>query len=142
MSQAFLEDLEILRPDLFLNAGSGSHEVQTAIIMVAFEKLCQEEKPDLIIVVGDVNSTLACSIKVQRCQAHVARNVLAMAPKKFKKAVADDLRSIFYASTKKKASEFFDKFTDRWEKDLPSAVKCLGTSIDACMTFFNFPEEE
>jgi len=80
--------------------------------------------------------------KVQRCQVHVARNVLAKVPKKFKKAVADDLRSIFYASSKKKAGEFFDQFTDRWGKDLPSAVKCLGTSIDACMTFFNFPEEE
>jgi len=80
--------------------------------------------------------------KVQRCQVHVARNVLAKVPKKFKKAVADDLKSIFYASSKKKARELFDKFTDRWKKDLPSAVKCLDTSIDACLTFFNFPEEE
>jgi len=80
--------------------------------------------------------------KVQRCQVHVARNVLAKVPKKFKKAVADDLRSIFYASSKKKAREFFGKFTDKWEKDLPSAVKCLDTSIDACLTFFKFPEEE
>ena len=72
----------------------------------------------------------------------MARNVLAKVPKKIKKAVADDLRSIFYASSKKKAKEFFDKFIDRWEKDLPSAVKCLYTSIDACLTFFNFPEEE
>jgi Transposase and inactivated derivatives len=76
--------------------------------------------------------------KVQRCQVHVARNVLAKVPKKFKKAVADDLRSIFYASSKKKAREFFDKFIDRWEKDLPSAVKCLDTSIDACLTFLIF----
>jgi putative transposase len=80
--------------------------------------------------------------KVQRCQVHVARNVLAKVPKKFKKAVADDIRSIFYASSKEKARGFFDQFTDRWEKDLPSAVKCLDTSIDACLTFFNFPEEE
>jgi putative transposase len=74
--------------------------------------------------------------KVQRCQVNVARNVLAKVPKKFKDAVADDLRSIFYASSKKKAGEFFDKFTDRWGKDLPSAVKCLDSSIDACLTFF------
>ena len=80
--------------------------------------------------------------EVQRCQVHVAKNVLAKVPKKLKKAVADDLRSIFYASSKKKAREFFDQFTDRWRKDLPSAVKCLDTSIDACLTFFNFPEEE
>jgi len=80
--------------------------------------------------------------RVQRCQVHVARNVLAKVPKKYKKAVADDLRSIFYASSKKKAKEFFDKFIDHWEKALPSAVKCLDISIDACLTFFNFPEEE
>jgi len=80
--------------------------------------------------------------EVQRCQVHVAKNVLVKVPKKLKKAVADDLRSIFYASSKKKSREFFDKFTDRWRKDLPSAVKCLDTSIDACLTFFNFPEEE
>lgn len=80
--------------------------------------------------------------KVQRCQIHVARNVLAKVPKKYKKAVADDIRSIFYASSEKKAREFFDIFKDRWGKDLPSAVKCLDTSIDACLTFFSFPEEE
>jgi putative transposase len=80
--------------------------------------------------------------KVQRCQVHVARNVLAKVPKKLKQDVADDMRSIFYASTKEKAREFFDKFKERWKKDLPSAVKCLEKSIDACLTFFNCPEEE
>jgi len=80
--------------------------------------------------------------KVQRCQVHVARNVLAKVPKKFKKAVADDIRSIFYASSKKKAMEFFSDFKKRWGKDLPSAVKCLDNSITACLKFFAFPEEE
>lgn len=61
LSQAFFEDLELPKPDFLLNAGSGSHAVQTAKIMVAFEELCQEQKPDLVMVVGDVNSTLACS---------------------------------------------------------------------------------
>jgi len=63
--------------------------------------------------------------KVQRCQVHVARNVLAKVPKKLKKAVADDMRSIFYASSKQKAMEFFDHFRERWQQDLPSAVKCF-----------------
>jgi len=80
--------------------------------------------------------------KVQRCQVHVSRNVLAKVPKKLKKAVADDLRSIFYASSKQKAMEFFDIFKEKWEEDLPSAVKCLGNSIEACLTFFIRPEEE
>jgi putative transposase len=80
--------------------------------------------------------------KVQRCQVHVSRNVLAKVPKKLKKAVADDLRSIFYASSKQKAMGFFDIFKEKWRKDLPSAVQCLENSIGACLTFFICPEEE
>jgi putative transposase len=80
--------------------------------------------------------------KVQRCQVHVVRNVLAKVPKKLKKAVADDMRSIFYASSKPKAMEFFDIFRERWQRDLPSAVKCLENSIEACLTFFICPEEQ
>jgi len=80
--------------------------------------------------------------KVQRCQVHVARNVLAKVPRKLKKDVADDLRSIFYASSKGKAVTFFEQFRQRWGKDIPSAVACLDRSIDACLTFFHFPEEE
>ena len=80
--------------------------------------------------------------KVQRCQVHVARNVLAKVPRKLKQGVADDLRSIFYASSQEKALEFFSAFKDKWSKEIPSAVRCLENSIDACLTFFNFPEEE
>ena len=80
--------------------------------------------------------------KVQRCQVHVVRNVLAKVPKKLKKAVADDMRSIFYASTKQKAMEFFSLFKHRWQQELPSAVKCLENSIKSCLTFFICPEEE
>jgi putative transposase len=78
--------------------------------------------------------------KVQRCQVHVARNVVAKVPKKLKQAVADDMRSIFYASTKEKALEFFSEFKKRWHREVPSALKCLESSIDA--SFFNRPEEE
>jgi len=80
--------------------------------------------------------------KVQRCQVHVARNVLAKVPRKVKKNVADDVRSIFYASSKKKALEFYEKFVEKWETALPSAVSCLDRSIQSCLTFFDFPEEE
>lgn len=80
--------------------------------------------------------------KIQRCQVHVARNVLAKVPKKLKQALADDMRSIFYASSKHKATELFEAFRQRWEKDLPSAVQTLERSIEQCLTFFNHPEEE
>ena len=80
--------------------------------------------------------------RIQRCQVHVARNVLAKVPQKLKKTVADDLRSIFYASSKKKADEFALSFFNKWGKEIPSATKSLSNSLDACLTFFSFPEEE
>ncbi len=60
MSRAFFEDLGMPEPDVDLGIGSGSHAEQTAKIMVAFEKVCEREQPDLVMVVGDVNSTMAC----------------------------------------------------------------------------------
>ncbi|MEE9184325.1 MAG: UDP-N-acetylglucosamine 2-epimerase (non-hydrolyzing), partial [Acidimicrobiia bacterium] len=62
MSGAFLTDLQLPEPDYQLNVGSGSHAVQTAGVMVAYERICLERRPDWTIVVGDVNSTLACAL--------------------------------------------------------------------------------
>lgn len=80
--------------------------------------------------------------KVQRCQVHVARNILAKVPQKLKKDVADQVRSIFYASTKAKAIDFFESFKAEREKELPSAVKCLENSLESCLTYLLFPQEE
>lgn len=80
--------------------------------------------------------------KVQRCQVHVARNILAKVPQKLKKDVADQVRSIFYASSKSKAIEFFEAFKADRQKDLPSAVKCLENSLNSCLTYLQFPQEE
>lgn len=80
--------------------------------------------------------------RVQRCQVHAARNVLAKVPKKQKDKVADDIRSIFYASSRNKAIELYGQFVDKWEMILPSAVSCLERSLTSCLTFFQFPEEE
>jgi UDP-N-acetylglucosamine 2-epimerase (non-hydrolysing) len=62
MSQAFLDDLGIGMPDIALGVGSGSHAVQTARVMEAFEQVVLQEQPDRIMVVGDVNSTMACTL--------------------------------------------------------------------------------
>ena len=62
MSQIFFEELDIPEPDVYLRVGSGSHAVQTGKIMMAFEEVVTEHKSDLILVVGDVNSTLACTL--------------------------------------------------------------------------------
>jgi len=62
MSDVFFTQLELPTPDFFLGIGGGSHTEVTAKIMLAFEKIVESEKPDLIIVVGDVTSTLACTL--------------------------------------------------------------------------------
>src|SRR6267378_2566121 len=62
MSDAFFLDLELPQPDIYLGVGSGSHGAQTAAVMERFEPVVVQEKPDWVVVVGDVNSTLACAL--------------------------------------------------------------------------------
>ncbi len=72
MSDVFFDELGIPVPHHHLGCGGGSHAEQTAKIMVAYEKLCLEEKPSAVVVVGDVNSTLACSIVAKKLWIPVA----------------------------------------------------------------------
>ena len=72
MSEAFFRDLEMPEPDVYLGVGSGSHATQTAAIMQAFEPVVVKEKPDWVIVVGDVNSTLACALVCAKLGLKVA----------------------------------------------------------------------
>ena len=72
MSRSFFVDLGMPKPDIDLEVGSGSHAEQTARIMVEFEKVCLRENPDLVIVVGDVNSTMACTITAKKLGIKVA----------------------------------------------------------------------
>ena len=102
MSESFFKDLELPRPEYFLNVGPGSHSEQTAKIMIAFEKICIQERPDLIIVVGDVNSTLSCSIvgkKCNICVAHVEAGLRSFdmsMPEEINRIVTDCLSDIFF----------------------------------------------
>jgi len=66
MSDSFFEDLQIPRPDINLEVGSASHSEQTARIMIAFERVLLEHPADWVVVVGDVNSTMAATIVAAR----------------------------------------------------------------------------
>ncbi len=71
MSKVFFEDLGLPKPDFYLGVGSGSHAEQTANVMMKFEKVLLDEKPDMILVVGDVNSTIACSLTAAKLHIKV-----------------------------------------------------------------------
>jgi UDP-N-acetylglucosamine 2-epimerase (non-hydrolysing) len=72
MAQAFVRDLGLPTPDYDLGVGSASHAVQTARVMIEFEKVCLTEQPDLVVVVGDVNSTVAASLVAAKLLIPVA----------------------------------------------------------------------
>lgn len=72
MSKVFFDELELPKPDFYLGVGSGSHAEQTARVMIEFEKVLLQEKPDLVIVVGDVNSTIACSLVASKLNIKTA----------------------------------------------------------------------
>lgn len=72
MSDAFFSDLGLPTPDINLGIGSGSHADQTGRAMIAFEQVCCDQKPDWVVVVGDVNSTLACAITARKLDIKVA----------------------------------------------------------------------
>lgn len=72
MSDIFFEQLALSQPDHYLGIGSGSHAEVTARIMIAFEKVVLEEQPDLVLVVGDINSTLACSLVASKLNIKLA----------------------------------------------------------------------
>ena len=72
MSDIFFTELGIPAPDVNLDVGSGSHAAQTANIMLRFEPVCERERPDWVVVVGDVNSTMACTLVATKLGIKVA----------------------------------------------------------------------
>lgn len=104
MSDVFFDELGIRQPDYHLEAGGGSHSVQTAKIMVEFEKVCEKDRPDLVIVVGDVNSTLACSIVAKKMHIKVAhveaglRSFDLTMPEEINRMVTDSISDLFFVT--------------------------------------------
>lgn len=107
MSGVFFEELGMPAPDHFLcvgNAGHAGHARQTADVMVAFETLCLERRPDMVVVVGDVNSTLACAlaarklgIRVAHVEAGLRSGDLGM-PEEINRIATDSLSDLHFAS--------------------------------------------
>ena len=106
MSDVFFKQLDIRDPDYHLDVKSGSHAQQTAKIMVAFEEICINEHPDLVIVVGDVNSTLACSVVAKKLHIKVAhieaglRSFDREMPEEINRLITDSISDYFFVTEK------------------------------------------
>lgn len=106
MSDVFFEELEIPPPTHHLEVGSGSHAEQTAKIMIRYETVCLENRPDLVLVVGDVNSTLACSIVAKKlciAVAHVEAGLRSgdvSMPEEINRMVTDAITDYFFVTEK------------------------------------------
>ena len=105
MSGQFFEELNIPAPDINLEVGSASHALQTARIMEGFEQVCLNEKPDYVLVVGDVNSTAACTlvasklgIKTIHYEAGLRSNDRTM-PEEINRLVTDAISDIFITTS-------------------------------------------
>jgi len=105
MSGQFFEELNIPTPDINLEVGSASHAVQTARIMEGFEKVCLDEKPDAILVVGDVNSTAACTLVAAKMgittihyEAGLRSNDRTM-PEEINRLVTDAISDVFITTS-------------------------------------------
>ena len=105
MSHLFFEQLEIPRPEINLQVGSASHAVQTARIMERFEKVCNELKPGMVLVVGDVNSTVACTlvpaklgIKTAHYEAGLRSRDKSM-PEEINRMVTDSICDYFFTTS-------------------------------------------
>lgn len=103
MSDIFFADLGIRQPDYFLGVGSGSHATQTGRVMTAFEPLADQVEPDVVVVLGDVNSTLACAIvaaKSGALLAHVEAGLRSRdwsMPEEINRVVTDRLSDYLFA---------------------------------------------
>lgn len=139
MSDVFFRELNIPAPDVSLEVGSGSHAVQTANVMTRFEPVCERENPDWVVVVGDVNSTVACTlvaaklgIKVAHVEAGLRSFDRAM-PEEINRIVTDSLADLLLTPS-------HDGDENLRREGVPDhKIKCVGNiMIDALVA--NLPK--
>jgi UDP-N-acetylglucosamine 2-epimerase (non-hydrolysing) len=104
LSQIFFDELGIPRPDINLNVGSGSHAQQTAAVMAAFEPVVLERQIDLVLVVGDVNSTIACALVASKLGVPIAhveaglRSYDRQMPEEINRVLTDQISDLLFTT--------------------------------------------
>jgi UDP-N-acetylglucosamine 2-epimerase (non-hydrolysing) len=142
MSDAFFDDLRMPKPDIHLGVGSGSHAVQTAKIMTEFEPVVLEHDPDWVLVVGDVNSTIACAlvcaklgVKVAHVEAGLRSRDRSM-PEEINRILTDSISDILFTTSQ-------DADENLAREGVPAnKIRFVGNvMIDSLLDFLKLSEE-
>ncbi len=126
MSDIFFDQLGLPQPAVFLNVGSGSHAQQTAAIMAAFEPALVAYQPDVVVVVGDVNSTLACALVADKLNIEVAhveaglRSFDRTMPEEVNRVLTDAISGLLFTPSD-------DGDANLWREGVPpERIYCVG----------------
>lgn len=126
MSEVFFKELGIPEPHFHMGAGGGGHAAQTARIMIAFEDYCLQTRPDIVCVVGDVDSTLACAIVAKKCKCSVVhveaglRSCDRQMPEEINRLVTDAISDVFFVTEQSGVDNLLN------EGHRPDAVHFVG----------------
>jgi UDP-N-acetylglucosamine 2-epimerase (non-hydrolysing) len=142
MSDVFFDDLGLPAPDVFLGVGSGSHAVQTAQTMIAFERVLLDYRPDWTLVVGDVNSTIACAldaaklgIKVAHVEAGLRSRDRSM-PEEINRILTDSISDLLFTPSRDGDANL------RAEGILPEKICFVGNvMIDSLLRFESYASQ-
>ena len=152
MSKVFFDEMEIPEPDFNLETGSGSHGFQTAEIMLRTEKVLEQEKPDIVIVYGDTNSTLAGALAAAKMHIPVAhieaglRSFNKSMPEEINRVVADHVATLLFTPTKagqeNLAREGFAEAVPPYSADNPAVFHCGDVMYDNALYYSSAAEKK
>ncbi len=129
LSGCFFRDLDLPLPHFSLNIGSGSHSHQTAHTMLAYDKVLSEEKPDLVIVIGDINATLACALTAKKQGIKVAhleaglRNKDLFMPEEINRVMVDAIADLHWTPSIEASNNLIN------ESISPHKIKFVGNIL-------------
>ena len=141
MSQVFFQDLKLPQPDIYLGAGSGTHAEQTGKIMIEFEKVLFKEKPGLVVVVGDVNSTLAAAlaaVKLHIPVAHVEAGLRSYhrdMPEEINRLLTDAISDYLFTPSP-------DADENLRKEGIPDKKMMKNKQVKKMLNYLNFQEEK
>jgi len=146
MSDVFFQDLRLPEPDLHLGVGSGSHAEQTGQVMVAYEKVLLKSRPDMVVVVGDVNSTMACTLAAVKLQGHGSKPtepssmLKAQCSKRRNTAEPNELSAISYELGRRPLVAHLEAGLRSFDRTMPEEINRMVTDTLADILWTPSPD--